>query len=192
MLKGWNKLTCTCHSHRRASTLKISIMLFRDLTDCNIGSQSCCIMIIFSASVEKWSTFGVSLALALLALSLLTLLHSGYIPLSSVIDEREAHAPYRMPTVRVTTAYHVACLIKGWGQYDRSTGYGGSGAGGSGAVLLVIGMIASGTLAAFGGWCLMFASGADAEGKERVSGWPFRNEEEKRVKREKMAGKKFR
>lgn len=46
-----------------------------------------------------------------------------------------------------------------------------------------LGMVASGSLTCFGMWCLVFGGG---EREGRVSGWPFRNEEERRAKREKM------
>jgi len=45
-------------------------------------------------------------------------------------------------------------------------------------------------LGCMGVWCLMFGGEGGGSGKERVSGWPFRNEEERRVKREKVAGKR--
>ncbi len=62
--------------------------------------------------------------------------------------------------------------------------------GSGGAVCLGAGVMGSGFLSCWGVWCLMFAGGGGGEGKGRVSGWPFRNEEERRVKREKGAGRK--
>lgn len=51
-------------------------------------------------------------------------------------------------------------------------------------------MVGSGSLAAMGVWCLLFEGeggrgGGEGKGeKKRVSGWPFRNEEARRVKLE--------
>ncbi len=59
-----------------------------------------------------------------------------------------------------------------------------------GQACFVLGMIGSGFLGCMGVWCLMFGGEGGGSGKERVSGWPFRNEEERRVKREKVAGKR--
>lgn len=42
-------------------------------------------------------------------------------------------------------------------------------------------MVGSGGLAAMGVWCLLF--GGEGE-KKRASGWPFRNEEARRLKEE--------
>lgn len=53
----------------------------------------------------------------------------------------------------------------------------------TGSVCFALGMIGSGVLSSFGLWCLMFGGG---EGRGKVSGWPFRNDEERRRKREKM------
>ncbi len=58
----------------------------------------------------------------------------------------------------------------------------------TGSTCFALGMVGSGFLTCFGIWCLMF--GGDGGGKERVSGWPFRNEEERRAKKEKMARKR--
>ena len=44
----------------------------------------------------------------------------------------------------------------------------------------------SGLLAAMGVWCLLFASG-EAGGKDKVSGWPFKNDESDRRKSERRA-----
>lgn len=67
----------------------------------------------------------------------------------------------------------------------------GEGAGGP-MSMLAMGMVLSGALAAWGGWCLMFAGDGQgaSQGRAKVSGWPFRNEEERRRKREKVLGKR--
>jgi len=56
-----------------------------------------------------------------------------------------------------------------------------------GQACFMLGMIGSGFLGCMGVWCLMFGGG---EGKERVSGWLFRIEQERRVKKEKMEKKR--
>lgn len=53
----------------------------------------------------------------------------------------------------------------------------------TGSACFALGMMGSGFLSCFGLWCLMFGGG---EGRGKVSGWPFRNEEERMRKREKM------
>lgn len=46
----------------------------------------------------------------------------------------------------------------------------------------------SGILAAMGVWCLLFAGGeGGGKGKEKVSGWPFKNDESDRRKSERRA-----
>lgn len=58
----------------------------------------------------------------------------------------------------------------------------------TGSVCFALGMVGSGFLACFGLWCLVF--GGEGGGRNRVSGWPFRNEEERRVKGERMGRKR--
>lgn len=53
----------------------------------------------------------------------------------------------------------------------------------TGSVFFALGMTGSGVLSCFGLWCLMFGGG---EARGKVSGWPFRNDEERRRKKEKM------
>ncbi|KAL6717849.1 hypothetical protein ACLMJK_003934 [Lecanora helva] len=120
-----------------------------------------------------------TLSLTLLTLSALTILHSGALPLTSPALEREDHSPYAYPTTLVTTTYHILSTIVMYIQYGRlgSVGFG-------------LGMVGSGALTCWGIWCLVFGGSGEAGGKERVSGWPFRNEEERRIKREKMGGRK--
>lgn len=56
---------------------------------------------------------------------------------------------------------------------------------------LGLGLVGSGVLSCWGVGVLVFGGeGGGGGGKDRVSGWPFRNEEERRAKREKR-GKKI-
>ena len=57
------------------------------------------------------------------------------------------------------------------------------------SVCLVLAMMGSGFLTCFGIWVWIF--GGDDGGKSRVSGWPFRNDEEMKVKKEKTTRKKW-
>ena len=156
------------------------------------------------ASTELETHLSHSLALALLALALLSLLHSGLIPLSSVAEESESESPFRVPTLVVTALYHAAGFVGGYVEFTAlgpGAGSGGSsGVSGGGGVpagaagpraFLALGMVCSGVLATWGGWCLMFDTGVQAGGRSKVSGWPFRNEEERNRKREKMMARKM-
>lgn len=123
--------------------------------------------------------FSRSLSLALLTLAILSLLLSGIIPLSSSINESESEqtpSPYAVPTILITMLYHMSVLVYTYTNYVAT-----------GGVFFAAGMIGSGFLAAWGGWCLMFGG---SEGRGKVSGWPFRNEEERKRKAEKMAARR--
>ena len=124
--------------------------------------------------------------MTLLPLALLPILLTGLLPLSSMSAESESEhsgqpSPYSPPTTLITTAFHVAGLVYCYVTYQNVN-----------SVCFVFGAVGSGLLAAWGLWCLVFG-GADvggAGGKQRVSGWPFRNREEREAKREKMMKKK--
>lgn len=125
--------------------------------------------------------FSRSLSLTLVTLAVLSMFLSGIIPLSSVSAESEsehAPSPYATPTILATSAYHALSLVYTYTNY-MSTG----------SVCFALGMIGSGFLTAWGLWCLMFGGG---EGRAKVSGWPFRNEEERKRKAEKMAQRRAR
>ena len=117
--------------------------------------------------------------MTLLTLAILSLLLSGIIPLSSSVSESESEqtpSPYAVPTILTTMVYHVGVLVYTYTNY-MSTG----------SVCFAAGMVGSGFLAAWGVWCLMFGG---SEGRGKVSGWPFRNEEERKRKAEKMAARR--
>ena len=77
----------------------------------------------------------------------------------------------------ITTAFHVSSLIYVYVNYMAT-----------GSVCFALAMVGSGFLACFGLWAMMF--GGDDGGKSRVSGWPFRNDEERKAKKEKMMRKR--
>ena len=58
----------------------------------------------------------------------------------------------------------------------------------TGLSCFALGVVGSGFLACFGLWAMMF--GEDNGGKSKVSGWPFRNNEERKAKEEKMMRKR--
>ena len=57
-----------------------------------------------------------------------------------------------------------------------------------GSLCFTLAMVGSAFLACFGVWALTF--GGDDGGKIRVSGWPFRNHEEMKAKKEKTMRKR--
>ena len=112
--------------------------------------------------------------------------------MTSLTDENEESSPFGGPTIVITTIYHVASLVSSYTNFNALGQPGVVGSTAGPRAFYTIGMFASGTLAAWGGWCLMFAGdGSGGEGRGKVSGWPFRNEEERRRKREKMMARKM-
>lgn len=120
---------------------------------------------------------------ALLAISILTMLLTGSVPLggSSVVgdvdttaattDDENPRAPYAVPTLLVTTLFHSILAFYNYTWYLAS-----------GQTALGLGMVGSAVVASVGIWCLLFATskghisrrtGAD----KRTSGYPFRNVE---------------
>ncbi|KAK3176191.1 hypothetical protein OEA41_007514 [Lepraria neglecta] len=118
-----------------------------------------------------------TLSLTLLTLALLNILLSGALPLSSPVNEAE-HSPYKGPAALISTTFHISSLVYVYVNYMAT-----------GSVCFMLAMVGSGFLGCFGVWCLLF--GGEESGKSRVSGWPFRNEEERKAKREKMARKRL-
>ena len=125
-----------------------------------------------------------SLALSFLALALLTILLTGSIPLTASIAESAADAtepedpkaPYAVPTITLSTIFHSVCAVYSYVYYasplTSNTGF-------------LLGVVGYGSLAAIGGWCLLFGSEKGRMkrgGDKRVSGWPFRNVESERKK----------
>ena len=94
-------------------------------------------------------------------------------------SESEETSPYAAPTTLLTGGYHAASLVYCYVLYNSTN-----------SVCFALGMVGSGGLASWGLWCLVFGGGGEGnEGRKRVSGWPFRNEREREVKRERMRGR---
>ncbi|ODQ53002.1 hypothetical protein SAICODRAFT_30408 [Saitoella complicata NRRL Y-17804] len=117
------------------------------------------------------------LGLTLLSFSILSLLLTGAIPLTSSLRattaEEDPRAPYTVPTLGITMAYHVAAMMLtyAFGAKGHSFTY-------------YIAAIVEGVLAAVGLWCMLFATdngrisrktGADTT--KGTSGFPFENKE---------------
>ncbi|KAI9050726.1 hypothetical protein LZ554_004846 [Drepanopeziza brunnea f. sp. 'monogermtubi'] len=125
--------------------------------------------------------FSRSLGLTLLTLGLMIVLLTGSVPLTSSISDTtnaavtteasDPKAPYAVPVLTISFAYHSAMAFYCYARYTSSS-----------QTPFVLGALGSGALAAVGLWCILFAStsgrisrktGAD----KRTSGFPFRNRE---------------
>ncbi|KAH6648394.1 hypothetical protein BKA67DRAFT_362704 [Truncatella angustata] len=116
--------------------------------------------------------FARSLGIALLALGAATVVLTGALPLTSMVETTtEGMSPYASAVLLITTLHHGAAAFYCWARYNGTsqTGY-------------LLGFVGSVALAAFGTLTLVFASekprlsrrtGAD----KRTSGWPFPNAE---------------
>ncbi|KAH8676183.1 hypothetical protein BX600DRAFT_508360 [Xylariales sp. PMI_506] len=128
-----------------------------------------------ATGVENY--FARSLGLAQLTLGCLTVVLSGALPLTSMVDTpADAPSPYAKPTVLITMLHHGGVAFYTWAKYNDTdqTGF-------------LLGAIGSATLFAFGLWCMLFAgdkghvskrTGAD----KRTSGFPFTNREAEKRK----------
>ncbi|KAL4808285.1 hypothetical protein BDV18DRAFT_134602 [Aspergillus unguis] len=124
------------------------------------------------------------LGFALLAISALTIMLTGSIPLTSGLSdpistedpdsESDPKAPYAVPTLIITSAYHGASAFYAYTRYVSNP---------KGAFLIA--MVGYSAVAAVGIWCVLFASshgrisrrtGAD----KRTAGFPFGNREAKK------------
>ncbi|KAI9370827.1 hypothetical protein BJX61DRAFT_65712 [Aspergillus egyptiacus] len=133
--------------------------------------------------------FARCLGFSLLTMAILVALLSGSIPLTSGLGDPIDHqdpdkpsdpkAPYAVPTMIVTSAYHAASAFYAYTRYVETD---------KGVFLIAI--VGYSSVAAVGLWCVMFASthgrisrrtGAD----KRTAGFPFGNREaeKKRGKR---------
>jgi len=134
-----------------------------------------------------------ALSFAFLALSVYTLLLSGFFPLpeaafsekpgssatATTIDNPviaispSTQNPLRMPTLVVTTVYH---LVMAFGCYTRLLN--------TGQYTFLFGILGGATLGMFGFWCTLF--GDDSPGaKNRSSGWMFPTAAKRGMKMEK-------
>lgn len=95
-------------------------------------------------------------------------------------EASDPKAPYAVPTLTISFAYHSAMAFYCYARYT-----------GTGQTSFVLGAIGSGSLAAVGLWCILFAStsgrisrktGAD----KRTSGFPFASKESASAKKRQM------
>lgn len=120
----------------------------------------------------------------MLTVGLLVVLLSGSVPLTSSLnastDEENPKAPYAVPTLTISFAYHSAMAFYCYASWTKS-----------GQSAFALGAMGSGGLAAMGLWCLLFASsngrisrktGAD----KRTSGFPFGNKESASSKKKQL------
>ncbi|CZS90817.1 uncharacterized protein RAG0_11274 [Rhynchosporium agropyri] len=134
--------------------------------------------------------FSRSLGLTLLALGTMIILLTGSVPLTSSISDTtnaavtteasDPKAPYAVPTLTISLAYHSAMAFYCYARYAATS-----------QVCYVLGTLGSGGLAAIGLWCVLFAStsgrisrktGAD----KRTSGFPFASKESASAKKRQM------
>ena len=140
--------------------------------------------------LELETYFSRTLAITLFTLSLLPILLTGLIPLQPLHKSHDPDSPhgegddanpYAAATTYVTTTYHIASLIYCYLTYQSTN-----------SVCFAFGMVGSGGLASWGVLALIFGGGGD-DGRgtgKKVSGWPFRNREEREAKAEKMRRRK--
>ncbi|PGH00488.1 hypothetical protein AJ80_09179 [Polytolypa hystricis UAMH7299] len=130
--------------------------------------------------------FARSYGLSLLALSLVTIVLTGSIPLTSSYtmspEPTDAKAPYAVPTILATSFFHGTSAFYMYMWYV-----------GTGQMLYAVGMVAYAGLGSVGLWCLLFASekgrisrrtGAD----KRMTGFPFGNKEADRKREGRRKG----
>ncbi|KAI0004667.1 hypothetical protein F4779DRAFT_599586 [Xylariaceae sp. FL0662B] len=125
-----------------------------------------------SSAVSNY--FARSLGLALATLGLLTVVLTGSLPLTSMVENDATPSPYTTPVLLLTTLHHGSAAFYCWARYAATsqTGY-------------VLGFVGSAPLASFGLWCLLFAGTGAGSGRARVSGFPFRNAEADRKRKSK-------
>jgi hypothetical protein len=134
----------------------------------------------FLADLEIY--FARFLGLTLVLVAVIMLLLTGSIPLTSTASEpismqdSDPKAPYAVPVLRLTMAFHALATIYCYTTYVSSSSSLSLRQSG-----FMLGVVGYGALAAMGLWCVMFATsggkisrrtGAD----KRTSGFPFRNE----------------
>ncbi|CAL5874623.1 uncharacterized protein PFLUO_LOCUS8920 [Penicillium psychrofluorescens] len=121
--------------------------------------------------------FARSLGISLLTVAALTVMLTGTIPLTSSIsspvttENSDPKAPYALPTLMVTSAFHAVAAFYAYTWYAT---------GGQGT--FAVGVAGHALLASVGLWCVLFASG---DGKisrrtgadKRTTGFPFANSE---------------
>lgn len=140
------------------------------------------------AALEEY--FARSSGLALTTLAILSLLLTGYFPLSSTFEDGNScigrcksysadsyldsnvasSNPYAVPTLLVTIFYHASTAFFTYSRYFRT-----------GQSTFALAAAASSSLAALGLWVLLFGEGSRISKRtgadKRTSGWPFGNAE---------------
>jgi len=143
------------------------------------------IMTLLSPEVREPSVieeyFSRSLGMALITLGILTVLLTGSVPLTSsfsdtttagvTTDLSDPKAPYAVPTLTVTTLYHSAAAFLTYARWNTT-----------GSTSFALGSLFSGSMAAMGLWCILFASSSGRISRKtgadkRTSGFPFGNKE---------------
>jgi len=142
-----------------------------------------------ASAIEEY--FSRSLGMALITLGILTVLLTGSVPLTSsfsdttsagvTTDLEDPKAPYAVPTLTITTAYHSAAAFLTYARWNST-----------GSSAFALGSIFSGTMAAVGLWCILFASSSGRISRKtgadkRLSGFPFGNKE---ADKKRSSGKK--
>ncbi|KAI9781555.1 MAG: hypothetical protein M1816_002270 [Peltula sp. TS41687] len=123
--------------------------------------------------------FSRCLGMSLITLGLLAVLLTGSVPLTSsfsdtgsaaaTTDPEDPKAPYALPTLTITTAYHTAIAFYCYARWSTI-----------GSMAFAAGTIGSATLGSVGLWCILFASSSGRISRKtgadkRTSGWPFGN-----------------
>ncbi|KAH8808338.1 hypothetical protein F5884DRAFT_857876 [Xylogone sp. PMI_703] len=130
-----------------------------------------------ASALEEYLSRG--LGLNLLVVGILVIVLTGVIPLTSSVSagapagvestSQDPRTPYASAVMTIATIYHAASAILCYVSH-HSTGRWG----------LMMGTLGSGSLAAFGLWCLLFAGSSGRISKKtgadkRTSGFPFQN-----------------
>lgn len=93
------------------------------------------------------------------------------VPIAVSTGSSDPKAPYAVPTLTLTTAFHAATAFYAYAQYMQT-----------GQLSFALSLIGYGSLSAMGLWCLLFASSGGKISRKtgvdkRTSGFPFSNSE---------------
>ncbi|KAM5355812.1 hypothetical protein ACJ41O_002458 [Fusarium nematophilum] len=132
-----------------------------------------------SSSLETY--FARSLGFALLALGLIVVILSGFLPLepssNAASDDDSTPSPYASAAILISTLHHASSAFYCYGRFawTRETGY-------------LLGCVGSFVLAAWGLYCVMFAGDKAMTSRyhkfdQSTSGFPFKNSQSYRAKK---------
>ncbi|EQL34483.1 hypothetical protein BDFG_03635 [Blastomyces dermatitidis ATCC 26199] len=121
--------------------------------------------------------FARCFGLSLLAITAITIVLTGSIPISSSAsysvsaEEDDPKAPYAVPTMLMSSIFHASSAFYTYAWYHTT-----------GQMSFALAMVVYGGLASVGLWCLLFSSSAGRISRrtgadKRTSGFPFKNEE---------------